>query len=107
MPYKKHRTVWKRMRQNIKRRERNRIIRGSVRAVLRAIRTQKSLQDVLDRLAWKLPAENQEELLKLAQARMYSIIDKALKKGVIHRNKAARHKSQIAQWANRVAAGQN
>jgi len=95
------------MRQNIKRRERNRIIRGSVRAVLRAIRTQKSLQDVLDRLAWKLPAENQEELLKLAQARMYSIIDKALKKGVIHRNKAARHKSQIAQWANRVAAGQN
>ena len=107
MPYKKHRTVWKRMRQNIKRRERNRIIRGSVRAVLRAIRTQKSLQDVLDRLAWKLPAENQEELLKLAQAKMYSVVDKALKKGVIHRNKAARHKSQIAQWANRVAAGQN
>jgi len=107
MPYKKHRTVWKRIRQNIKRRERNRIVRGSVRAVLRAIETQKSLQDVLDRLAWKLPAENQEELLKLAQAKMYSVIDKALKKGVIHRNKAARHKSQIAQWANRVAAGQN
>jgi len=107
MPYKKHRTVWKRMRQNIKRRERNRIIRGSVRAVLRAIRTQKSLQDALDRLAWKLPAENQEELLKLAQAKMYSVVDKALKKGVIHRNKAARHKAQIAQWANRVTAGQN
>lgn len=107
MPYKKHRTVWKRMRQNIKRRERNRIIRGSMRAVLRAIRTQKSLQDVLDRLAWKLPAENQEELLKLAQAKMYSVVDKALKKGVIHRNKAARHKAQIAQWANRIAAGQN
>ena len=103
MPYKKHRSVWKRMRQNIKRRERNRIIRGSVRAVLRAIRTQKSLQDVLDRLAWKFPTEDQTEIIKLAQARMYSVIDKALKKGVIHRNKAARHKAQIARWANRMA----
>ncbi len=103
MPYKKHRSVWKRMRQNLKRRERNRIIRGSMRAVLRAIRTQKSLQDVLDRLAWRFSTESEEETLRRAQAKMYSVIDKALKKGVIHRNKAARHKAQIARWANKMA----
>jgi len=43
MPYRTHRTVFKRMRQNARRRERNRIIRGSVRAVLRAIRSNKSV----------------------------------------------------------------
>ncbi len=103
MPYKKHRSVFKRMRQNAKRRERNRIVRGSMRAVLRAIRTQKTLEDVFERLSWKFPVENREELLKIAVAKMYSSVDKALKKGVIHRNKAARHKAQIARWAKRMA----
>ncbi len=98
MPYKKHRTVFKRLRQNLRRRERNRIIRGSVRAVLRAIRTQKTLDDVLARLAWNIKGEDQMDVLRKACARMYSVVDKALKKGVIHRNKAARHKSQIARW---------
>ncbi|RKZ25250.1 30S ribosomal protein S20 [bacterium] len=104
MPYKKHRSVFKRMRQNEKRRERNRIVRGSMRAILRAIKTQKSVEDVVKKLSWKVPAEKENEMLKWLTARMYSNVDKALKKGVIHRNKAARHKAQIARWANRMSA---
>ena len=102
MPYRTHRTVFKRMRQNARRRERNRIIRGSMRAVLRAIRNSKNLSTALDSLAWKFKAESDDEKLKLALSRMYSTIDKAHKKGVIHANKAARHKSQIARWANSI-----
>jgi len=104
MPYKKHRSVFKRMHQNEKRRERNRIVRGSMRAILRAIKTQKSVEDVGKKLSWKVPAEKENEMLKWLTARMYSNVDKALKKGVIHRNKAARHKAQIARWANRMSA---
>ena len=103
MPYKTHRSVFKRMRQNAKHRERNRVIRGTMRAILRAIRTQKNIKDVLDKLAWKISGENDSDLLKQAGAKMYSAIDKALKKGVIHANKAARHKSQISQWMNQIS----
>ena len=102
MPYRTHRTVFKRMRQNARRRERNRIIRGSVRAVLRAIRSNKSVAGALESLAWKFKADSDDEKLKLAISKMYSTIDKAHKKGVIHANKAARHKSQIARWANLI-----
>ncbi len=104
MPYKKHRSVFKRMRQNEKRRERNRVIRGSMRAILRAIKTQSSVDDVLKKLSWKIPAGKEQESSKWLTAKMYSNMDKALKKGVIHRNKAARHKAQIAKWANKIMA---
>lgn len=104
MPYKMHRSVFKRMRQNARRREMNRVVRGSMRAVLRAIRTKRSLDDVLERLTWKISTDDKGELMKRVNARMYSIVDKALKKGVIHRNKAARHKMQIAKWINHLSA---
>ncbi len=104
MPYKNHRSVFKRMRQNEKRRKRNRVVRGSMRAILRAIKSQDSVDGVLQKLSWKIPAGKEQETLKWLTARMYSNMDKALKKGVIHRNKAARHKAQIAKWANRISA---
>jgi len=104
MPYKTHKSAFKRIRQNIKRRERNRIIRGSLRMILRSIRTHKKLDDVLERLTWKVPADKADESLKLTGSKMYSAVDKALKKGVIHRRKAARHKAQIARWLNRITA---
>lgn len=102
MPYKKHRSVFKRMRQNAVRRERNRVVRGTMRAVLRAIRTQKTVDDVLRRLSWNFPDDKQQERQKRILAKMYSSIDRALKKGIIHRNKAARHKAQIARWAAKM-----
>ena len=102
MPYITHRSVFKRMRQNAKHRERNRVIRGTMRAVMRAITNQKALDSVLGKLAWELKATTDEEKIKLASARMYSIIETALKKGVIHKTKASRHKSQIARWTNRL-----
>jgi len=104
MPYKKHKTVFKRLRQSLKRRERNRIVRGSVRAVLKAIRNYKTPEEVMKRLAWTIKAEDQDQLKKILMAKMYSIIDKAYQKGVIHRNKAARHKAQIAEWFNNLQA---
>lgn len=104
MPYKKHNSVFKRMRQNVKRRDRNRIIRGSVRAILRAMRSNKSIEDVLDRLSWKMGTEDKQELIRSANAKMYSTIDKAYKKGIIHRNKAARHKAQIGRWIKSISA---
>jgi len=92
------------MRQNARRRERNRIVRGSMRAVLRAIRNNKSVSGVLETLAWKFKSENDDERLTFAVSKMYSTIDKAYKKGVIHTNKAARHKAQIARWANSISS---
>ncbi|HEY0777974.1 MAG TPA: 30S ribosomal protein S20 [Gemmatirosa sp.] len=35
-----------------------------------------------------------------------SLLDRAARKGLIHRNKAARHKSQLARKANAQAAAQ-
>ncbi|MEA4884922.1 MAG: 30S ribosomal protein S20 [Clostridia bacterium] len=37
--------------------------------------------------------------------RAFSAIDRAAKKGVIHKNQAARRKSQLARKANRIARG--
>jgi len=40
-----------------------------------------------------MESENKEEALKKA----YSVLDKAVKKGVIHKNAAARKKSRLAK----------
>ena len=92
------------MRQNVKRRERNRIVRGSVRAALRAFRGKDTLDAAIERLSWKIASKDKKELAQKAGAKMYSVVDKALKKGIIHRNKAARHKSQISKWITRMSA---
>jgi len=91
------------MKQNARRRAQNRIVRGSVRVVLRAIRTEQDVKGVLERLSWTMANEDKAVMLKHAIGKMYSIVDSALKKGIIHRNKAARHKAQIARWAQRMA----
>jgi len=73
-----------------------------MRTILRTIQAQKDLHSVLKRLDWNIKADNESELLKLTQAKMYSVVDKAKKKKIIHPNKAARHKAQIARWANNI-----
>lgn len=75
------RSALKRIRQNEKRRLRNRVIRTRVRTAVKAART--ALSD-------KSP--NVSALVTEA----IQLLDKAVTKGVIHRNTAARKKSALA-----------
>jgi small subunit ribosomal protein S20 len=69
----------KRIRQNERRRVRNRAIRSKVRTVVKLART----------------IEGPEQRTTIAEA--IRSLDKAVTKGVIHRNTAARKKSSLAR----------
>lgn len=70
----------KRNKQNEKRRLQNRIVRGSTRSALAKAR-----------LAVETKQDNSEELVLKA----VSALDRAVQKGVIHKNNAARKKSRL------------
>ncbi|HXG05051.1 MAG TPA: 30S ribosomal protein S20 [Candidatus Binatia bacterium] len=72
----------KRMRQNAKRRARNRTIRSRVRTVVKTART-----------ALASGADNAREAVVAA----IRVLDKAVTKGVLHPNTAARKKSALAR----------
>lgn len=76
----------KRLRQSQKRAQRN-------RAVKSAVRTQ--IKKVLE----LIEAKKQEEVRK-EFARAVKLLDKAVAKGVLHRNNAARRKSRLAARVN-------
>ena len=78
------RSAAKRVRQNEKRRLRNKAVKSYVRTMIKKV----------------LESENKEEALKKA----YSALDKAVKKGVIHKNAAARKKSRLAKLVNKMAS---
>ena len=78
----------KRMRQNEKRRQRNRTVRSRVRGALKTART--ALTTVGE--------ETQGAVLQAIRT-----LDKAVTKGVIHRNTAARKKSALARKLNAAA----
>lgn len=69
----------KRMRQSERRRVRNRAVRSKVRTALKVART----------------VQGPEQATTVAEA--IRILDKAVSKGVIHRNTAARKKSALAR----------
>lgn len=75
-----NKSAWKRMRQNEKRRLRNRSFRTSLRKTIKSFR---SFDDT---------ASAREQLPIVVSA-----IDKAVKKGIIHDRKAARLKSRLAR----------
>ncbi len=78
----------KRNRQNLKRREHNRIFRGSARKALSKAR---------------VAIENGD--LEAAQAATFKAtkaIDKAAAKGIIHKNKAARQKSRLMKYLKTI-----
>ena len=77
----------KRMRQNEKRRLRNRIVRSQVRTAVKSART-------------ALEETGSDPRSTVAEA--IRALDKAVTKGVIHRNTAARKKSALAR---RLAPG--
>jgi small subunit ribosomal protein S20 len=85
-----HKSAEKRMRQNEKRRDVNRNNRGRLRTSIRKLRA-------------ALTAGEAGAVQELLPATI-STIDKAVQKGVIHRNAAARYKSRLTTRVNQSSA---
>jgi len=84
------RSALKRMRQSEKRRVRNAAVRTSVRTAVKTTRT-------------SLAAASVEEA-RASLARAIQLLDKAVTKGVVHKNAAARKKSRLTRQLNALAA---
>ncbi|MBA2647881.1 MAG: 30S ribosomal protein S20 [Pyrinomonadaceae bacterium] len=84
-----HKSAEKRMRQNAKRRNINRNNRGRVRTGIKKLRAAMTGGD----------AGDAQTLLP----QTVSLIDKAVQKGVLHRNAAARYKSRLTTAVNQAA----
>lgn len=85
-----HKSALKRARQNEKRRTLNRHHRSTLRTKLKSFRAL---------LAGKNATSAQEGFVGVQQA-----IDKAVTKGIIHRNAAARYKSRLAGALKKLQA---
>jgi small subunit ribosomal protein S20 len=85
-----HKSALKRVRQNIKRRARNRHQRSTLRTTL------KGYHELLD----AKDAETAEKQFPSVQ----KVLDKAVTKGVLHRNTAARYKSRLVAALKKVQA---
>jgi small subunit ribosomal protein S20 len=83
------RSAQKRMRQSEKRRVRNATTRSGVRSVVRTVRSA---------LESGAAAEARAQL-----TRAIRLLDKAVTKGVLHRNAAARRKSRLTRQLNALA----
>ncbi|MBA3334799.1 MAG: 30S ribosomal protein S20 [Pyrinomonadaceae bacterium] len=84
-----HKSAIKRVKQNEKRRAINRGNRGSLRTQIKKLRLA---------LADNNKTESQELLSPTV-----SMIDKAVNKGIIHKNTAARHKSRLTAHIAKLA----
>jgi len=78
-----HKSAIKRIRQNEKRRLRNKAYKTKMRTYIKKVRS----------------AENKETALPLLHE-AYSVIDKLVEKGIIQRNTAANKKSRLARYVN-------
>lgn len=85
-----HKSAEKRMRQNEKRKLINRSNRTRVRSSIKKLRG-------------ALESGDAKELKSLLPATV-STIDKAVQKGVLHRNTAARYKSRLTASANQATS---
>lgn len=84
-----HKSAEKRVRQNEKRRLINRSNRSSLRTQIKKLRTALTDGD---------KAQSQELLLPTIRT-----IDKAVNKGILHKNTAARYKSRLTAHVNKLA----
>ena len=84
-----HKSAEKRVRQNEKRRDNNRSNRSRLRTSVKKLRAL---------LAGSASAEEAREMLP----QTISTIDKAVQKGVLHRNAAARYKSRLTTRVNQA-----
>ena len=88
----------KRIRQGEKKRIYNKSIKTRIKSAVKAAnQIIKQFQNPVEG-----EAKIEPEKIKESLSKTYSIIDKALKAGVIHRNKAARLKSRIASAAGKI-----
>lgn len=85
-----HKSALKRIKQNEKRQLRNKAVKTTIRKNVKKIRTAMS--------------ENSVDTAKATLKDVQSVIDKASKKGVIHRNTAARTISRLYSLVNKAAA---
>ena len=85
-----HKSAEKRMRQSEGRRVINRSNRTRLRTQIKKLHT-------------ALAAGNNKDVGELLPATI-SVIDKAVQKGVLHKNAAARHKSRLTARVNQAAA---
>ena len=85
-----HKSAVKRARQNEIRRLRNKATRTRVKSIVKEVRTS----------AGEASSEETKAILNTAQ----SVIDKASKKGVIHKRSAARKISRLTKLANSASA---
>ena len=83
-----HKSAEKRARQNEKRRIRNKAVKTRIKHVTKEVRLASG------------EASKEEALAKLQAAQ--SIVDKALKKGAIHKKTAARKISRLSRLVNAV-----
>jgi small subunit ribosomal protein S20 len=84
-----HKSAEKRVRQNEKRRAVNRSNRSDLRTQIKKLRSALAASDV---------NQSQELLTPTVSA-----IDKAVNKGILHRNTAARYKSRLTQHVGKLA----
>jgi len=83
-------TALKRMKTNLKREERNKTVKSRVKSSVKGFEN-------------ALKAENKEEAQKFL-TRAYRSIDKAVSKGVLHKNNASRKKSRLSKmFKNKLA----
>jgi small subunit ribosomal protein S20 len=85
-----HKSSEKRMRQNEKRRQINRSNRGRLRTSIKKLRSALAGGDATE--------------VNTALPEAISTIDKAVQKGVLHRNAAARYKSRLTTRVNQLSA---
>jgi small subunit ribosomal protein S20 len=84
-----HKSAEKRIRQNARRNEINRSNRSKLRTSIKKLRTAVASHD----------KSGSSELLNPT----VSLIDKAVNKGIIHKNTAARYKSRLTKHVNDLA----
>ena len=84
------RSAWKRVRQNERRRERNRIVRSRLRTEMKKLQALIQAGDV--------------EKARIQFRVTSKVLDKEAGAGTIHRNNAARHKSRYAAAIAKLAA---
>ena len=79
--------------------ERNRLINKSYKSTVRTL-TKKTLENCAKYK--KDPSEDNENLVKTSLNKAFSLIDKAVKKNVLHKNNGANKKSRINNYVKTI-----
>ncbi len=85
-----HKSAEKRDRQNARRNERNTANKTKLRSQIKKLRSALS--------------HNKADEANSLHGATIAVIDKAVQKGILHRNTAARHKSRLTVHVNKLAA---